>query len=182
MGRRAPRGRKVRRGVGPRIRSSRQQATGKPHRSGAQYIPAIWRGWPPDVQPGAWMETCAMPNLTDTGRRDWAPTTGVLSVNEGCRDRNAAPANRIVFLEAALQCARSENAWIRRREAALRGELERVHAENARLRATVLDARQPVGAAQLGSCGAREMTAGTIMGPRRRPGSAPRPPRAVSSA
>jgi hypothetical protein len=92
------------------------------------------------------------------------------------------PASRIALLEAALERARSENGRICQRDADLRAEFERVYAENRRLRAAVLDVRQPAGAAQPRFLGGHEMTAGTSVGPRRRSGSAPHPPRAVSSA
>jgi hypothetical protein len=107
--------------------------------------------------------------------------TGVVAGHEGPGDRQIAPASRIVLLEAALQRARSENARIGQRDADLRAELERVYAENRRLRAAVLDARQPASAPQPRFLRAHEMTAGTNVGPRRRSGSAPHPPRAVSS-
>jgi hypothetical protein len=86
-----------------------------------------------------------------------------LGTDEDRHARNVAPANRIVVLEVGLRVVRSENAQMRKREADLRAELERVQVENSRLRAAFAE-RRATGTGARRSYAAREMTAGTSVG------------------
>jgi hypothetical protein len=104
-----------------------------------------------------------------------------LHPDQRMRPRNAGPSDRILLLEAALPNATTENAELHRRNTELCAELERVGAENRRLRA-LLDEHGAVADPPPRAYAVREMTAGTCAGPRRRRSSEPQAPRGASTA